>query len=268
MPVWLKSSGLVRHRPRPWKWQISSANLLIRTRNLRRGLVTATEEMLCALDGVVRRVPQSRLRRSLKMALKKELEDSGFARLIRGLPRSNRKLARQMVAKKLRETDVRSAYASLLEEFRSSADISGLVAKAHIGALSKAGVAPLKLVSLLSEYEWTTQKCSEPAWILGDVGCVAKRKGVDQLCNPAMNLADVEILILPISARVLLTGRRGGAELDLTPGLFNIAAAELSESFFVSAQNTERHCLYAQRIGHRFELISAEELREIADESF
>lgn len=244
------------------------ANLIIRTRNLRRGLVTATEELLCALDGAVSRAPQSRLRRSLKMGLKKELKESGLGQLIRGLPSAKRKLARQMVAKQLRETDARSAYTSLLVEFRSSADISGMVAKAHIGALSKAGGAPPRLVSLLSEYEWTTQKCSEPTWILGDVGCVAKRKGIEQLCNPAMNLADVEVLMLPISATVLLTGRRSDAGLDLTPDLFNVAAAELSESFFVSAQNTERQCLYAQRIGDRFELISAEELRQIADECF
>jgi hypothetical protein len=111
--------------------------------------------------------------------------------------------------------------------------------------------------------------CTDVPFVLGDVGPIARKDGVDALLSVLDCNAEVPVaVLLPVSDRHLLLGQRAPGAVFVDVERINLASVELSRDFFVAARNTERERAYVRNLGRRAAFMTREEMKADAREGF
>jgi hypothetical protein len=132
--------------------------------------------------------------------------------------------------------------------------------------LLSTNLPPEPRVDRLLELDWSVILCDDsPSLILGDVGVVAGA-GTGELMHVLRHDPELSSIYLPLSSNCLLLGSRPGLPVASAAEL-NIASAQLSREFFISAKREMDVDLHAQ-IGMKQVLIQEDEMKDIMEQSF
>lgn len=128
-------------------------------------------------------------------------------------------------------------------------------------------VDAIERTKVLRQLCWSVEEAGLGAFVLGDVGPIARKEGRDVLvsvleCNTEVPTA----VLLPVSDRVVLIGQRAPGVMFVDVETINLASVELSHDFFVAAQNTERERAYVSSLGRRAAFMTREEMKALARE--
>lgn len=237
----------------PSGWETRCADfvsqMVVRTKNLRDGLVRFWEDMVECYDEVLAE------RKVVDALVKNALRSPEVAALLRGIPRWRR---RQLIAEQRAETvnDMRRKIRTLRSPL-----ITGRAAERQIAALA-GPVDSIERTRVLRQLQWSVVEVGSGAFVLGDVGPIARKDGVDALvsvldCNAEVPMA----VLLPVSDRHLLLGQRAPGAVFVDVETINLASVELSRDFFVAARNTERERAYVRDLARRAAFMTREEMK-------
>ncbi len=120
---------------------------------------------------------------------------------------------------------------------------------------------------LWEELRGRTEAREQPL-ILGDSGCLFRLRGDPELRPYPEDPKDVVTVCLPLSKHLLLMGSGSESETAVDSARLNVASAQCSRSFYVSALGPEVHGMHQSQIGSRAIFFFREQIAEIARKCF
>jgi len=228
-------------------------NMISRTRNVRDGLSDMGTAALQRMDAEVHDPKNAAaIRTQVAEGLRQEIEKRfGF------LPREQVEPLVRFAMTSLPADPVELFQVSI-REFRRNVDVEALVRDAQLRVLEDDSALDLRRTEL-RQLRWSLNEQPLHTFVLGDMGPVAKHRGLPELQNP-MRPGRIEAIYLPVSSRRLLVGQceKQGEALDIE-GL-NLASVELSQHLFVATRHNEREEGYQRSLGRRARLFRQSEL--------
>jgi hypothetical protein len=221
------------------------ANLMVRTKNTREGLVELGEAFFYNLkqwlldptnsndleDYMLKQAASSSEVQTLLKILQLDCNEQNL-RLILSSPR----------------VDAFRKVRPFLEQVFAQIDMGTAAKEGQLRALRGQLEARREA---LRRFEWSLYQHPFGTFVLGDVGPLARFHGSVADLRTAVFPGVAEVIVLPISSKVLIIGRERVDNKILDVEELNVASVELSREFFIANQDTPRERKYLSRIGNR-----------------
>ena len=237
------------------------AHLMIRGRNLRQGLLKATDDLLTAM---VRHFtnPENHASRNDRI-FEYVKKDPRFSAILASIPIEAREVFIKQFRTEMEELPIEDGMRQVFAFLQQSLPES--TSQAHIKTLSK-DFAPRKQVEKMQHLIWKTRRSSETL-ILGDVGVLFREIETGEFKHPILAPQRPVQVFLPVSHEFVLVGEEAeNSEIDTEQ--LNRAQAALSREFFVSSIRTEKELTYERLLGSRADLVSKDEISELLRSEF
>jgi hypothetical protein len=117
-----------------------------------------------------------------------------------------------------------------------------------------AAIAPPIRADYLQQLSWMVVRFPPKSLILGDIAVLRFLPSTGKY-DLALDRAEDQYLILPLSDGEMLVGHPGSTMQAIDADSVNRAMAGLSFEFFVAAQNTNREQSYQKQIGERLDSV-------------
>jgi len=243
------------------------ASTQVRTANFRTGVSEAMETFTTEFgNALTTPESQTRLAEHALNGVMEKIAAGELDHVLNLLPAGQRDQVLASLLPKLREqlgTYVEDATKGMVGLMPSLAAPEAF--KISQNKLLSTNLAPEPRVEHLMQLDWSVLVCDQEPLILGDVGVVAGSAG-GELMNILRHDPELNSIYLPISSNRLLLGQRPSVRIASVAEV-NVASAELSREFFISAANEVRGNLHF-RIGARQMLLLDSEARDIVRSSF
>lgn len=239
-------------------------NLIIRTKNVRDGFTEMGSQMFDSFERVIADA-QNRAKVERKI-IEGVLEDPQIKSFLALLPRALRQGIFLQALSVVAPNPV-STFQKLLQLARPHVDFKQAARGAQLRALALDG-ALLERRESLKPLLWSIFRLPEGAFVLGDLGPVARFSGCPDLQSPIRSGRTPEAIFLPIAKQCLLVGRPDGVAETVDVETVNTASVELSRDLFVSSTNTERELNYLKRLGRQATFLEDSKIHESMREIF
>jgi hypothetical protein len=233
-------------------------HLIVRTKNIRDGFI---EMGVGILDSLERALADQQERGNFERRMFEELlEHPDLKPLLALVPKAQRRMfLRQVLANA--GLELVSACQKLLQLARPYMNVEEAAKSAQLRALRMED-ALAERREKLKPLVWSIVNASEGAFVLGDLGPVARFAESSELEPPVKFGTSLEILFLPLSGQRILVGQLEGILQSVDPDTVNIASVELSRHLFVSSECTQRELSYHKRLGRRAAFLNPAEMNE------
>jgi hypothetical protein len=237
-------------------------NLMVRTKHLRDGFKEAGENIL---DSLEQQLGDLKNRWHVeRLFAEKAIENPELRRVLKSLPRKQR---RKLISQTLKQlgVDIPTGLRLLLKLARKHVSMNETVKKAQARSLAIDNALAERKESM-KNFRWCVEERPAGTFVLGDVGPIVRFPDSVELKAP-LGFGMPELILLPVSDRQLLVGRKKGSRRETDDENLNLASVELSRDFFVASGKTKRELSYLERIGRRATLIDEAEMNRSMQEA-
>ncbi len=243
------------------------ASTQIRTSNLRTGVSEALGSFTGEFgNALIKPEYQALLLANALSRVRKKIEIGELDHVLTLLPLSQRENLISEIMPKLGRylrTQIQDTTRDLADRMPSLIEPESF--KDAQNKLLSENLTPEPRIAHLMKLNWSVVECDAEPLILGDLAVVAGSES-GELMNILRHDPSLDSIYLPISVNRLLLGQRPGMPLASIADL-NVASAELSREFFISA-TAGAHQDLQPRIGLRQTLLSPDEVRDIVRSVF
>ena len=241
------------------------SHLLVRTNNLRKGLVQMGRAMIEGMAEQFERVePGSVLHGTMRQVAHSAESRATIKRETEKLPVAVRPLYQQMVQELINSPLLVEQLRAISRQAIGMIDIPKAVRDAQVQILD--GESSIqKRAELLQPFTWRIVEYEPNALVLGDHGPLGQENAQIYLRHLIM-MEGIATIYLPISHQRLLVGARNGGSVKPDPEYLNVNSVELSQEFFVARTDSTKVRGYLPSIGKRCMLYEPQEIRDLVEE--
>jgi hypothetical protein len=241
------------------------SHLIVRTNNLRKGLVQMGKTMIEGMAEQFERVePGSVLHGNMRQVAHSAETRATIDREAEKLPAAVRPLYRQMVQEWINSPLFADQLRAISKQAMDMVDIPQVVRDAQVQILD--GESSIqKRAELLQPFTWRVIEYDPNSLVLGDHGPLSQEKAQTSLRHPIM-MEGITMIYLPISHQRLLVGACTGGSVKPDPEYLNANSVELSQEFFVARADSPKVREYIPSIGKRCLLYEPQEMRSLIEE--
>lgn len=184
----------------------------------------------------------------------------------RSFRRKSKKLLKRLLPSVLhsQKNEMLILYQNTFENLKNA--LPRMIKQGHIEGLSKE-ITPNPRVEDYQQLKWFMLFCERPT-ILGDMGCLSETTGLDRFKFLTFKDDKIRNVFLPISDKKILIGTSLPELPYLNIGLLNEEIAKHSMEFFISSNKSIEISSLISLIGSENEIISRQELEQMAKEIF
>lgn len=241
------------------------SHLIVRTNNLRKGLVQMGKAMVEGITEQFERVePSSVLHGTIRQVALSAETRATIDREAEKLPAAVRPFYRQMVQEWINSPLFVEQLRVTSKQAMNMVDIPQAVRNAQVQILD--GESSIqKRAELLKPFTWQVVEYEPNTLVLGDHGPLGQEKAQTYLRHPIM-MEGIDMIYLPISHQRLLVGGCNGGSVKPDPDYLNVNSVELSQEFFVARTDSTKMRESLASIGKRCMLYKPQEMRSLIEE--
>lgn len=250
----LRSSGVVREELRRPIAEFV-AHLVVRTKHLRDGFTEGMVEVTRSIERYAR-APESRARLE-RLLLARMVKEPDIKHSLARLPQAQRIAATHAIRKHIATLDFPGFMQAVLAQVREQGDLAAKARRAHLDGLAKGLVAR---ADILSPLRWRVVADDPASFVLGDVGVIVCFGPGGSYTHAILKTDCPEVVLLPISSSRLIVGHRADTLPAIDAEAINRQMAELSREFLVASRCGSRERGYQALLGTRAALMAPEEI--------
>jgi hypothetical protein len=241
------------------------SHLLVRTNNLRSGLVQMGRAML---DGVKeqfdRAAPGSRIHHMIQEVTHSLETRETIEREAEKLPEAMRPLYRQAMQDWMNSPSFADNLQGIASQAVPMIDVPMSMRDVQVKVLEEETRIQERAKSL-RPFTWQLLEYKPNTLVLGDHGPLGQVTGEPSM-RSLMMMEGISMVYLPVSHQRLLVGTHDGVTACPDPEYLNVNSVELSHELFVARTDSPRERDYLSLIGKRAMLYDPKELQKLIEE--